>query len=360
MASYDYVQLLVYLVLLYLLWRLLKLFHFYFREYYVLWQIAMGGTRSDGHGKAMSPKIRLYVYICETVLLDEVSVNELYGFLMKMIDSDFSIKEFHHSVLLNYKYAIICRERRDGSLRGMMLLGVDRKELDGVKYTQVKVGLSFFQNYYRGGPWLYFASAYLILKEMILHPFTPLYMIGKAFSYKSYLVMCHYVQESFPRYDRETPAFAKKLLNNFGLSTKSPNEIYDPETFVLKRERSGMKPGVAVLTENDLKDPHIKFFVERNPGWAKGHQMLAMGRMRWVDLLRMIWRTVNRAVRARKEKGGRPHRKPTLSRRYSFQSEELANRYATVPSKLDIGGNHHHVMTGIPEEGETADRKSVV
>lgn len=346
----SFFQALTAALFLYFLWRLLKLVHFYFREYYVLWNIAVGG--SSGR-RALSAKMRLHVYVCKTELLDEVSVNELYSFLVKMMDSDVTIEAFHHSVLLSYKFAIFARDRKDGSLRGVTLMGIDHKELNGVKFTLIKLGLSFFQNYYRGGPLLYYVFAYHVMKELILHPLTPLYVIGKAFSYKSYLIMCNSIAHSYPRYDRKTTDFVRSLLNDYGMSVKSPNEEYDPETFVLRRERTSMKDGVAVLQPEDLENAHVKFFVERNPGWVKGHQLMATGEVRWSDVFNIVWYSVARAIRARREAGGaRKQRKQSkLSRRYSFQCEK-ATRYATVYSEMDIGGGRNDHQVVVQEDGE--------
>ena len=291
MAWYQWLTL---FLLLYVLWRVAKVLHFYFR----LWNIAMGGTSER---RRVDANVRLYVYVCKTELLDEVSVNELYNFLIRMIHTDGNIKEFH-SVLLSYKYVVVCRERKDGSMRGVSLLSVDRRELDGMKYTLIRLGLSFFQNYYRGGPLLYYVCAYHVFRELIYHPFTPLYMIGKSFSYKSYLVMCHTLPRVYPRYDVEMTEFARNILNKYGNASKAPNEIYDTDTFVLKREHTHLKEGVAVLNDKHLNDPHIKFFVEHNPGWVRGHQMIVAGEVRWWYLIRAMWRILRRVRRARKKR----------------------------------------------------------
>jgi hypothetical protein len=343
---------------LYFSWKLLRFIHFYFREYYTLWNIAMGGTSGRRAGSA---KMRLQVYICKTELLDEVSVNELYSFLIKMLNTEVTIKHFHHSVLLSYKYAIMAREKKDGSLRGVTLLGVDRKELNGVKFTLIRLGLSFFENYYRGGPLLYYVFAYHIMKEMILHPLTPLFVIGKAFSYKSYLILCKTISRAYPKYNTETTDFARSLLNNYGMSVKFPGEEYDPETFVLKREKTAIKKGVAVLQPDDLKDPHIKFFVDRNPGWVKGHQLLSTGEIRWIDFFNVLRRSVGRAIRGRRGEGTRPRKQKTFDRRYSFQSE-MATRYATVYSEMDIGGDKtdHHVTYHKTEADKEVESESEV
>ena len=316
---------------LYFTWRLLKLLHFYFREYYIFWNVAMGG------GMSGSKRMKLHMYICKTELLDEVSVNELYTFLRKMIDADITVKDFHHSVLLSYDSVVIARERKDGSLRGMALVGIDRKEINGVKFTLFRNGLNFFQNFYRGGPFLYYAYIYYILKELVLHPFTPLYVVGKAFSYKSYLHLCNAVS-CYPRHDSETPDFARQILNDFGESVKVPHETYDRDTFVLKREFSSLKTGIATVRPEDLNNPHIKFFVERNPGWARGHQLLMLGVLSWSDFFSVAWKALM------KSKVKKPRKKPLL-KRFTFQSEEAA-RYTTIYSEMDIGGvrNDHQVI----------------
>ena len=282
-----YLDLLPLVPALYCLWRLLNGVHFYFREYYMLWNIAFG--RIKAVGKCNS---NLHMYMTETDDLDEVSVKEFYGFYKEMCDSTFTISEFR-TYLQSFKHAVICRERKDGSLRGTLVIGLDKKEENGYKYTLLRLGLAMFRKDYTGGPLLYYAIAYHILKELLLHPFTPLYIIGKSVTYKSYLVMCRNIRNSYPRYDnKETPAFVKKVINDFAMTTKPPSAIYNPETFVIKQEIERIKPGVVEFSKKELNDPHIKFFVERVPGWVKGHRMVTMGQICWQDLMQMMWKRV--------------------------------------------------------------------
>ena len=104
--------------------------------------------------------------------------------------------------------------------------------------------------------------------ELIFHPFTPLYVVGKAFTYKSYMMIIKF-REFYPRYDRGTPEFFKNIIHDYAQSVKRPNETYDPETFVLERELSQARRFLAPISEKDLLNPNIKFFNEWNPGWRK-------------------------------------------------------------------------------------------
>ena len=36
--------------------------------------------------------------------------------------------------------------------------------------------------------------------------------------------------------------------------------------------------------EDALKDFHIVFFVERDPGWVKGHPSISVGLVKWTNL----------------------------------------------------------------------------
>ncbi len=75
----------------------------------------------------------------------------------------------------------------------------------------------------------------------------------------------------YPVYNKETPEFFRKLLLEHAEAIRSPNETFHPERLVLEREVSTVKVHAAVLTDDDLKNPHVKFFTEQNPEWRKVH-----------------------------------------------------------------------------------------
>ena len=336
---------------LYVFYRMWQGLYRIFREYFVLWNVAIG-ARQDRRN--ISAKVRLHAYVCKTDLLDEVSVNELYRFLMTMLDTEVNINQFH-KLLLSYKYAITCRERKDGSLRGVFFLDIGPREHDGQSYTLIRLGLSFFENFYRGGPLLYYVVAYHVFMQLLWHPRTPVYITGKAFSYKSYLAMANSVKEVYPRFDAETPPFVKKIIDSYVLSVKHADEEYDPETCVLKRELSHMKESIAPISPTDLNNPHIQFFNRQNPGWCKGHQLIMVAKVTWSDLLHGLLKAIgrNRSGRASGAGGGgrgteqvnssrqmsSPSPKLKYTRQFTFQCE-TTSRFATSYSEMDICGEH--------------------
>ena len=304
----GYWYLILVVVALYCLWKLLSCF----AEYYVTWRVAFGGAPKRGsQGLKKNKNDRLYVYIAETKDMDEDSVAELYNFFMRRIDTEAKASHLQH-LLKTYTYAVISREKVDGSLRGVTLFSMDRKNHNGFKFTLIRNGLMFYQDGYEGGPLFYFFMTYFTLREFILRPLTPIFVIGKCYTHKSYLLMSRTYSEHYPRPDTELPIYLKEIIADYVNDVKTPTDVYDPETLVLKREKSHVKSGVVEVTEKDLQNPYIKLFVEKNPGWQKGHQMITVSRVRWHDLLNILWKFVKRSFKAGKKHRERSDKPDTV------------------------------------------------
>ena len=84
---------------------------------------------------------------------------------------------------------------------------------------------------------------------------------------------------SYPRYDRDTPEQLKKIQDEFARSGISHQEdkTYDEKTNVIVVHNAGVHvaEGLSAVSERDLQNPHIKFFVERNPGYTKVYSIVS-------------------------------------------------------------------------------------
>ena len=138
-------------------------------------------------------------------------------------------------------------------------------------YTVINTGRTAFKDYYRGSPYIKIILGSLIIGELFKHPLTPIYLVGFVVSYKAYLVGKSW-REFYPVYNRETPEYLKEILANAAaamVTTLKGRAKYNPETFVLEQENVYLLENLSTVSEQDLRNPHVKFFVERNPGWRK-------------------------------------------------------------------------------------------
>lgn len=106
--------------------------------------------------------------------------------------------------------------------------------------------------------------------ELLAHPLTPVYMVSKIYSLKPYVVGMKF-RHFYPRYDAETPEEMKTIADEFAKSVKRSTETYNPETHVISSEKnySHLKDYLTTLSERDLENPHIRYFVENNPRWQQ-------------------------------------------------------------------------------------------
>ena len=314
------------------------------RDYYTLWNIAFGSSPQQ---RRISARFRLHCYVAFTRLFDAASVCELYAFLKDKIDTSISVQDFH-PIVLSYKYAVLFREKMDGSLRGVMLFDKLRKDHAGMKYTIFRLGLAFFDQNYQGGPLLYYFLLYHTVKEAVLRPCRPLFVMGKLFSYKSYLGLVNSIESVYPQIGKETPEFERTLINEFARTVQRPSEKYNADTFVLERELSCVKDFVCPISKEDLKNHHIRFFVERNPDWYKGHCMLFVAKVKWSDILRNFWKALTRARSARRKNESTPLKgvnatakkqadKDRFRRSASFQTD-IARKYVIQRYEVDVIG----------------------
>ena len=115
-----------------------------------------------------------------------------------------------------------------------MLLGIERK----ADHTLLKLGTTTFKNYYRGTPFIKLIITSLTVRELIRHPLTPIYTIGKVYSPKAYLFGLS-MKGFHPTYDKETPEQYKKIFAEFAemhISSKAGKAKYNPETFVIEQQ----------------------------------------------------------------------------------------------------------------------------
>ena len=60
------------------------------------------------------------------------------------MNSNLDIQGFH-KLVLSYNYAVMYREKRDGSLRGMSLIDIERKVLNKKPYIVIQVAACYYE-----------------------------------------------------------------------------------------------------------------------------------------------------------------------------------------------------------------------
>lgn len=103
------------------------------------------------------------------------------------------------------------------------------------------------------------------------------FLISKG--YKTYKMLPVFFKEFYPNHKEKTPFYEQKIINSFG-STKYPGEYNKTSGVILyKGIKDKLKAGVADITEKQLKDKDILYFLKLNPDHIKGNDLVCIARL---------------------------------------------------------------------------------
>ncbi|XP_065896222.1 uncharacterized protein [Dysidea avara] len=85
------------------------------------------------------------------------------------------------------------------------------------------------------------------------------------------------------------------IIIKYGRRYETENAKFCEETFVVKREHTKIKENIATISDEEMANPHIKFYCSRNPGWSKGHSLVAVALCTWNDVGESLRKAVMRS-----------------------------------------------------------------
>lgn len=122
----------------------------------------------------------------------------------------------------------------------------------------------------------------------------PLYWFLISKGFKTYLLMRHNLR-CYPNHAEPTPPAAQALLDHVA-RLKYPDH-YDAQRGVISfpLPAGAVRSDYAQVSAADLEDPDIRFFVARNPGYARGDELCCLAE---ISLLPVCWALLRYALLA--------------------------------------------------------------
>lgn len=215
--------------------------------------------------------------IVDVTLLSKEQINSMWAIFTKYYDS---VSELSFKKDLNEKnYAILLIDKADESIKGFSTVQVLSHSMGNKKAQIIYSGDTILEKEYWGSKVLHNTFLKLVLKLKIQKPFTPLYWFLISKGYKTFLLLAKNVKDYWPNMEGGTPAFEQSLLEE--LCQKKFPDSWKPELGVLKFENcpGKLKGEIAPITERDLREPLIDFFVRKNPGHTEGDELCCIGKI---------------------------------------------------------------------------------
>ena len=203
--------------------------------------------------------------------ITDTHIKQMYGLYASLYENT-SQEAFAHN--LSQKSGVILVTRReDGRVVGFSTQTCVSFRMEGRKVRGVLSGDTIIEPAYWGRNGLTRILQRRLALERIKHPFTPLYWLLIAKSYKSYLRLTQHFDHHYPnaqggdeRYRRITQAYCEALFP----------DAFDRTRMLLDFGRADARlKGEAAEITPWLKesDPRIAFFEHINPDWRQGTEV---------------------------------------------------------------------------------------
>jgi len=180
---------------------------------------------------------------------------------------------------LNSKnWVILLQDATTHEIEGFSTMALYETSFNDMALSVVYSGDTIIRREYWGTPQLPSTWIKTVL-EKSANMVQPLYWLLISSGYKTYRFLTVFYREFYPRYDVPTPPDIQALMEQ--LASQRFGSEYRCEEGVV-RFRDGATPlreGVAEVTDQRLHDPHVAFYLERNPGYINGDELVCITRV---------------------------------------------------------------------------------
>lgn len=186
------------------------------------------------------------------------------------------------------QHVILLTERSTGRLAGFSTIRLTEETLEGRRVEVLFSGDTAIHPDFWGSKLLQRAFGLFVVRRRLRHPFRPIFWLLISKGYRTYLLLVNHFPRSFPRFDHtpsdERAGFLSRLAERWW------PDAWDSTRGILKfpERHDFVRTDLAPIDDEVLANPHVRYFVERNPGHAQGNELVCLAELRVGDLLRAL------------------------------------------------------------------------
>ena len=175
---------------------------------------------------------------------------------------------------LNEKdWVIEIADSSSNELRGFSTQVLMHQQVEGRSVLALFSGDTIVDRDQRGQQQLFQISGWLLRRLLGAYPEDELYWFLISKGYKTYRFLPLFFREYYPRPAVATPPKFSSVID--ALASRLSATRYDRQTGVLRAGLGAcqLRQGVADITEERLRNEHVRFFANANPGHAQGDEL---------------------------------------------------------------------------------------
>jgi len=191
------------------------------------------------------------------------------------------------------EWVILLKDKKNNTIQGFSTMMLLNENIEGLNISALFSGDTILSRKYWGEVELARTWGRFALSLIDKFQGAKLYWFLISKGFRTYHFLPLYFKEYYPRYDKPTPPLEKKILD--ALATRKFQDNYNPATGVIhfKEPKDSLKAELLDVNCRKLKNPHFKFFVERNPGYVIGDELACLAEISRENFKPAAFRVIN-------------------------------------------------------------------
>ena len=187
------------------------------------------------------------------------------------------------SDLMNKDKVIVLKTKVDDEIQGFSTLKHINLVLKcGKKVRGIFSGDTIIEKAFWGDKALNLAFSLYLFKEKYKRPFSPLYWFLISKGFKTYLLLANNFPEYYPHPKKSTPGEMEEIIDDFSIANYPNAYNRKTKTLCFGEGYDSLKKAVAPVDEVLLnRYEKIRFFIEKNPNWEQGEELVCLGVFNW-------------------------------------------------------------------------------
>jgi hypothetical protein len=199
--------------------------------------------------------------------------------------------------LLEKDTVILLRDSKDGHLCGfstqkVIQFSVDNRPMRALFSGDTIIAPSHWGEQKLGRAWSRLAS-----EVRAEEPGKPLYWFLISKGYRTYLFLPLFFHEFYPRHERPTPPEQQKILDALAFARYPEHYDRSRGLIVFPESHGNLNRELAEISESRLRNPHVRYFHERNPTYAQGTELACVAEISAENMRSYAARTMRESAR---------------------------------------------------------------
>lgn len=176
-------------------------------------------------------------------------------------------------------YVILLREATNHQVRGFSTVQVYERMIWNKNIRIIFSGDTIIERDFWGQQELPRAWCRLVGEIKRIFTKQDLYWILISKGYRTYLYLPIFFHKYYPRFGRQTPAFEKAIMDDFGKFKYLGDYIPEQGIISFDRSHGQLHPDFAEVPSRYQDHPDVQFFLKQNQNYRKGDELVCLAKI---------------------------------------------------------------------------------